>query len=100
KSHRSPGSRLGARGPQNPSTDLGSNRGIRERLDERPRSKNATDRMPPPQECLRADDRFVAEPDLRLEIELELVLGESASELEIETAPRLRLRAKHGQEEA
>jgi len=56
--------------------------------------------MPPPQQRLGADDRFIAEPDLRLEIELELVLGESASELEVETAPRLSLRPKHGKEEA
>ena len=71
-----------------------------ERVDERARREHAALRMPPAQQRLGADHRFVREPDLRLEIELEFVLREGAPQFEIEAAPRLCLRAQHRQEEA
>ncbi len=79
---------------------VGRDRARRQRVDEGARRKNAALRMAPADQRLGADDRFVRQPDLRLEVELEFVVGEGAPQLQIEAAARLRLRAQHRQEEA
>src|SRR6266705_5971792 len=83
-----------------PAAELGCDRAFRNGVDERPRPEDALGRMTPAQQRFGTDDRVVREPDLRLEIELKLVLLESAPQVGIEPAPGLRLRAKHGEEEA
>src|SRR5215471_10955820 len=56
--------------------------------------------MPPADKRLGADDRFVRQPHLRLEVKFELVMLEGMTELQLQTAPGMRLGAQHRLEEA
>ncbi len=53
---------------------VGRDRACRQRVDEGARRKNAALRMAPADQRLGADDRFVRQPHLGLEVELELIV--------------------------